>query len=49
MAKTVGTRIVQEHRPKMNKLTDEQRQELMAEGLRMIHGKPAKKSRAHRS
>src|SRR5437899_9970454 len=36
--KSKGTLIVQEHRPRMNKLTDAERQELMKAGYQLIYG-----------
>ncbi len=37
-AKTPGTRAVEKYRPAMNKLTDAQRQKLMAHAMVTIYG-----------
>ena len=36
-AKTIGTRIVEKYRPKMNRLTRAERQQLLKEGLATIY------------
>ena len=38
--KTPGTRAVEKYRPKMNKLTDAQRQKLLAHAMVTIYGQP---------
>ena len=43
--KTSGMRIVEKYRPRMSRLTDTERQKLMARGLQIIYGDtPATKS-----
>ena len=39
--KTVGTRIVEKYRPKMNHLTEAERKQLLDEGLAAIYHAPA--------
>jgi len=34
--KTAGTKLVEKYRPKMSRLTDEERQTLMARGLQLL-------------
>ncbi len=46
--KSVGTRIVEKYRPKMNNLTEAERKQLLQEGLATIYGAPAEPSHAHR-
>jgi hypothetical protein len=46
--KTVGTRIVEKYRPKMNNLTEAERKQLLQEGLATIYGTPAEPGHAHR-
>jgi hypothetical protein len=46
--KTVGTRIVEKYRPKMNNLTESERKQLLQEGLATIYGTPAEPGHAHR-
>ena len=46
--KTVGTRIVEKYRPKMNNLTEAERKQLLQEGLATIYRAPAKPGHAHR-
>ena len=38
--KTPGTRAVEKYRPKMNKLSDAQRQKLLAHAMVTIYGQP---------
>ena len=38
--KTPGTRAVEKYRPKMNKLSDAQRQQLLAQAMVTIYGQP---------
>ena len=43
--KTSGMKLVEKYRPRMSKLTDAERQKLMARGLQIIYGyTPAAKS-----
>ena len=43
--KTSGMKLVEKYRPRMSKLTDAERQKLMARGLQLIYGHtPAAKS-----
>ena len=43
--KSSGTKLVEKHRPRMSRLTDAERQRLMARGLQIIYGDaPAEKS-----
>jgi hypothetical protein len=46
--KTVGTRIVEKYRSKMNNLTEAERKQLLQEGLATIYGAPAEPGHAHR-
>ena len=46
--KTIGTRIVERYRPRMNNLTEAERKQLMQEGLATIYRDPAKSGHAHR-
>ena len=46
--KTVGTRIVEKYRPKMNNLTEAERKQLLQEGLATIYGAPVEPGHAHR-
>lgn len=43
--KTPGTRIVEKYRPQMNKLTDAEREKLMAQAMVTIYGQPANADR----
>jgi hypothetical protein len=46
--KSSGTKLVEKYRPRMSRLSDVERQKLMARGLQIIYGDtPAAKS-AHR-
>ena len=46
--KTLGTRIVEKYRPKMNNLTEAERKQLLEEGLAIIYRTPATPDHAHR-
>jgi hypothetical protein len=46
--KTMGTLIVEQHRPMMNKLTDAERQHLMRAGMELIYGTPVEPQPARR-
>jgi len=45
---TIGTRIVQKYRPRMNHLTEAERKQLLEEGLAIIYHAPAELSHARR-
>lgn len=45
--KTIGTRIVEKYRPKMNQLTEAERKQLLEEGLAIIYHAPAPPDHAH--
>ncbi len=38
--KSSGTRIVEKYRPKMNKLSDAERQDLMTRAMQLVYGQP---------
>jgi len=46
--KTIGTRIVEKYRPKMNQLTTTERKQLLEEGLAAIYGGRVARSHADR-
>ena len=46
--KTIGTRIVEKYRPKMNQLTEAERKQLLEEGLAIIYRGRAAPGHAHR-
>ena len=46
--KTIGTRIVENYRPKMNQLTEGERKQLLEEGLAIIYRGRATSGHAHR-
>ncbi|MEK7677876.1 MAG: hypothetical protein AAB676_18765 [Verrucomicrobiota bacterium] len=46
--KTIGTRIVDKYRRKMNSLTEAERRQLLEEGLAIIYRTPAETDDAHR-
>jgi len=46
--KSSGTLAVEKYRPRMNKLTDEQREELTQDFLRIYHGGEAQPAPARR-
>jgi hypothetical protein len=46
--KTVGTRIVEKYRPKMNALSEAERKQLLQEGLAIIYGATPHPAHAHR-
>ena len=46
--KTIGTRIVEKYRSRMNQLTEAERKQLLEEGLATIYGAPAGPDHAHR-
>ena len=48
LEKTVGTRIVEKYRPRMNSLREAERKQLLQEGLATIYGAPAEPGHAHR-
>lgn len=43
--KTPGTLIVEKYRPRMNKLTDAEREKLLAHAMVTIYGQPANADR----
>ena len=46
--KTIGTRITEKYRPKMNQLTEAERKQLLEEGLAMVYGGRVARSHADR-
>jgi len=46
--KTSGMKLVEKYRPRMSRLSDTDRQKLMARGLQMIYGDAAAAKSAHR-
>jgi hypothetical protein len=46
--KTIGTRVVEKYRPKMNQLTEAERKQLLEEGLAIIYNGRAAPGHAHR-
>jgi hypothetical protein len=46
--KTTGMKLVEKYRPRMSRLTDAQRQVLLARGLQIIYGKTPTAEPAHR-
>ena len=46
--KTIGTRIGEKYRRKMNRLTEAERKQLLEEGLAIIYRAPAVPGHAHR-
>jgi len=46
--KTIGTRIIEKYRPKMNHLTEAERKQLLEEGLAIIYGARIEPGHAHR-
>ena len=46
--KTIGTRIVENYRPKMNQLTEGERKQLLEEGLAIIYRGRVTPGHAHR-
>ena len=47
-AKTIGTRIIEKYRPRMNQLSEAERKQLLEEGLATIYRAPADSGHAHR-
>jgi hypothetical protein len=43
--KTPGTRAVEKYRPRMNRLTDAEREKLLAQAMVTIYGQPANADR----
>ena len=48
MEKTIGTRIVEKYRRRMNQLTEAERKQLLEEGLATIYHAPASPDHDHR-
>ena len=46
--KTIGTRIVEKYRPKMNQLAEAERKQLLEEGLAIIYRGRVTPGHAHR-
>jgi hypothetical protein len=46
--KTIGTRIVEKYRPRMNELTEAERKQLLEEGLAIVYHAPVGQPHAHR-
>lgn len=46
--KSSGMKLVEKHRPRMSRLTDAERQKLMARGLRIIYGNSSAAKATHR-
>ena len=46
--KTSGMKLVEKYRPRMSRLTDAQRQKLMARGLQIIYGDTPTAKSTHR-
>ena len=46
--KTSGMKLVEKYRPRMSRLTDAERQRLMARGLQIIYGDTPTAKSAHR-
>lgn len=47
--KSSGTKLVEKYRPRMSRLSDVERQKLMARGLQIIYGDTPAAESAHRS
>ena len=47
--KSSGTKLVEKYRPRMSRLSDVERQKLMARGLQIIYGDTTAAESAHRS
>ncbi|HEX5221982.1 MAG TPA: hypothetical protein VFZ59_20635 [Verrucomicrobiae bacterium] len=47
--KSSGTKLVEKYRPRMSRLSDVERQKLMARGLQIIYGNAPATESAHRS
>jgi hypothetical protein len=47
--KTIGTRIIEKYRPKMNQLTEAERKQLLDEGLAIVYHSGQVRGHAHRS
>ena len=47
--KSSGTKLVEKHRPRMSRLSDVERQKLMARGLQIIYGDTPAAESARRS